>query len=286
MAGFLATLCGVLVAGGLVLAVAGFSSPPGRPGPASTRLWRRAAASRLGESIRRRWWQLLLAVLAGFVASAVTGWPLLVVVVPAAGYGLPVILSAPANRDLALLEALDRWVRTLGSLLPTGRSITDAVRVSVRQAPALLAPHLRLLTTRLDDRWTIEQALFALADELDSADADAVLAALALAAERGGTGAGATLAALADNISDRLRALREIETERAKPRIVVRQVAIITVVVLGLALAFGGSFFAPFGTELGQLLLAVLVAAYLGSLLFLRRMTLPRPRPRILRRAT
>ena len=229
MAGFLATLCGVLVAGGLVLVVAGFNSPPAQPGSSSTGLWKRVVDSRWGGAIRRRWWQVLLAVLAGIVAAGLTGWPLLVVLVPAVGYGLPVVLSAPANRDLALLEALDRWVRTLGSLLPTGRSITDAIRVSVRQAPALIAPQLRLLTARLDDRWTIEQALFALADELDSADADAVLAALALAAERGGTGAGATLAALADNISDRLRALREIETERAKPRIVVRQVAIIKI---------------------------------------------------------
>lgn len=240
--------------------------------------------SRTGQAVRRRWWQVLLAVAAGLVAASVTGWPLLAVLVPAIAYGLPVILSAPPNRDLALLEALDRWVRTLGSLLPTGRSISDAIRVSVRQAPALLAPHLRLLTARLDDRWTIRQALFALADELDSPDADAVLAALALAAQRGGTGASATLAALADNIADRLRALREIETERAKPRFVVRQVTLITVVVLGLALVFGGSFFAPYGTDLGQLLLAGLVAAYLGSLLFLRRMTLPRPRQRILRR--
>jgi Flp pilus assembly protein TadB len=194
------------------------------------------------------------------------------------------VLSAPSNRDLAVLEALDRWVRSLASLLPTGRSISDAIRVSVGQAPALLVPHLRLLTARLDDRWTTAQALLSLADELDSPDADAVLAALSLAADRGGTGATATLAALADNIQDRLRALREIETERAKPRIVVRQVTLITLVVLGLALVFGGSFFAPYGSPLGQLLLAALVFAYLGALLFLRRLTLPRPRQRILRR--
>ncbi|MBI5027347.1 MAG: hypothetical protein HZB48_00630, partial [Actinobacteria bacterium] len=45
------------------------------------------------------------------------------------------------------------------------------------------------------------------------------------------------------------------------------------------------SFFAPYATGLGQALLAALVAAYLGSLLLLRRLTLPRPRQRILRRA-
>ena len=66
--------------------------------------------------------------------------------------------------------------------------------------------------------------------------------------------------------------------------IVVRQVTVITLAVLGLALLFGGSFFAPYGTPLGQVLLAVLVGIYLGALVFLRRLTLPRTRQRILRR--
>ncbi|MCA0296572.1 MAG: type II secretion system F family protein [Actinobacteria bacterium] len=286
MTGFLAAVCGMVLAGGVVLVIAGFNSPPAQHPTSSTGLWKKLVDGRGGAAVRRRWWQALLAVAAGLVAAALTGWPLLLVLVPAVAFGLPLVLAAPANRDLELLEALDRWVRTLGSLLPTGRSITDAIRVSVRQAPAVLAPHLRLLTARLDDRWTVQQALFALADEVDSPDADAVLASLALASQRGGTGASAVLAALADNIQDRLHALREIETERAKPRIVVRQVTVVTAAVLGLALLFGGSFFAPYATPLGQVVLAALVATYLGSLLFLRRLTLPRPRQRILRRAS
>ena len=284
MATLLAGLCGVLIAGGLVLFAAGLRRRPAEVTGLSTGLWKKVVDSSIARTVRRRWWQLALALVAGVVAAAVVGWPLLAVLVPVVAYGLPMVLSAPSNRDLAVLEALDRWVRSLASLLPTGRSISDAIRVSVAQAPALLAPQLRLLTARLDDRWTTAQALLSLADELDSPDADAVLAALSLAADRGGTGATATLAALADNIQDRLRALREIETERAKPRIVVRQVTLITLVVLGLALLFGGSFFAPYGSPLGQLLLAALVFAYLGALLFLRRLTLPRPRQRILRR--
>ena len=284
MATLLAGVCGVLLAGGLILFAAGLRRRPADSTPLSTGLWKKVVDSSIGQAVRRRWWQLALALAAGFVAAAIVGWPLLAVLVPLVAYGLPMVLSAPSNRDLAVLEALDRWVRSLASLLPTGRSISDAIRVSVGQAPTLLAPHLRLLTARLDDRWTTAQALLSLADELDSPDADAVLAALSLAAGRGGTGATATLAALADNIQDRLRALREIETERAKPRIVVRQVTLITLVVLGLALTFGRSFFAPYGSPLGQLLLAALVLAYLGALLFLRRLTLPRPRQRILRR--
>ena len=274
----LAALCGALLLGGIVAVLRAFNSRPRSPAPSSTGLWTRLVDGR-GAT---QWGRLLASVVAGIVAAAITGWPLLVLLVPAVAFALPVLLAAPPDRDLDLLQAIDRWVRTLGSLLPTGRSIADAIRVSVKQAPALIAPNLRLLAARLDDRWTIEQALRALADELDSPDTDAVLAALALAAQRGGTGAGITLAALADNLQDRLRALREISTERAKPRFVVRQVTLITTVVLGAALLFGGDFFAPFGTPVGQALLAVLVVTYLGSLLFLRRMTLPRPRQRIL----
>jgi Flp pilus assembly protein TadB len=274
----LAALVGALIAGGLVAVLFAVNSPPRSPSALSTGLWKKVVDGRS----RSHWTRLLVSVATGLVATTITGWPLLVVLVPAAGFALPALLTAPPNRELDLLQAIDRWVRTLGSLLPTGRSIADAIRVSTRQAPALIAPSLRLLAARLDDRWTIEQALRAMADELDSPDADAVLAALALAAQRGGTGAGLTLAALADNLQDRLRALREISTERAKPRVVVRQVTLITTAVLGVALLFGGDFFAPFGTPIGQVLLTVLVAAYLGSLLFLRRMTLPRPRQRIL----
>ncbi|MCW5953757.1 MAG: type II secretion system F family protein, partial [Propionibacteriaceae bacterium] len=231
---------------------------------------------------------VLLAVwcLAGMTAASLTGWVLLAFLAPVLGIVLPALLGKPSERELELLTALDRWVRSLAAILPTGRSIADAVRISARQAPEMLAGPLGLLVQRLNDRWTLQQALYALGDDLDSADADAVLAALALAADRGGTGAHATLGALADSIQDRVRALREIETERAKPRIVVRQVTAITLAVLAAALVFGGTFFEPYRTPAGQLILAVLIAAYLGSLLLLRRMSLPRARQRILRRPT
>lgn len=275
-------LCGALLAGGAVFIAAGFNNPASYIPRFSTKLW----TDSVDKYQRRRLAQIAASLVLGLVAATITGWWLLLLVVPAVAFVLPLLLTAPPNHELDLLQAMDRWLRTMSSLLPTGRSISDAIRLSSKKAPALLAPHLRALTVRLDDRWTIEQALMAMADELDSADADAVLAALSLAAQRGGTGAGATLAALADNLQDRLRALREISTERAKPRFVVRQVTLISAVVLGAAIVFGGSFFAPFGTPLGQMLLAALCAAYLGSLLMLRRMTLTRPRQRILRRAT
>ncbi len=281
MSAVLAGLLGALLLGGVVLVVAGLrrrAVAPARHGKPASSL-----TDRLLPLLRAHGLRLGIGVIAGIGFAAVTGMTVMVLVVPIAVVGLPILLSAPPNRDVEMLEALDRWVRGLAATIPTGRSITDAIRVSARNAPAVLSGPLALLVARLDERWTAPEALRAMADELDSADADAVLAALALAAERGGTGATATLHALADSIQDRLKAQREIETERAKPRIVVRQVTVVTVAVLAVALLFGREFFAPYGTPVGQAILLSLLTLYVASLLMLRRMTMPRRRDRILR---
>jgi hypothetical protein len=120
------------------------------------------------------------------------------------------------------------------------------------------------------------------ADDLDSPDADGVVAALILASDRGANGAAATLSELADSIQAQLKGRREVETERTKPYTVVRQVTAITALTLTAAFLFARSFFEPYGTPVGQLILAVLIALYLGSLLLMRRRAQPPKRERIL----
>lgn len=273
----------LFVAGIVILAAVAAGVLVQRPvTKSSTGLWTKAVDGLRGLSRRSRL-TILVGLVGGVLVFLWTGWPLMLVVVPVAVFGVPHLLSAPKQDQVELLQALDRWVRGMTATMATGKSITDALRLSARTPPPLLADHLVLLIRRLDDRWPAPQALLALADDLDSPDADAVLASLVLAAHRGGTGATATLAALADTIQERLKALREIESERSKPRSVVKQVTIITLVLLTASLLLARDFFAPYGTPIGQALLAGLIAAYVGSLVMLRRMTLPRHRERILR---
>lgn len=282
MSPVLAALAGGLLGGGLVAALRGLFEAPSSSTPLSTGLWTRWAAMP-PEARRRIGIRVGIGILGGVGALAATGWPVLLVAVPTGVMGVPALLGNPPNRDIELLQALDRWLRGLASTLGTGKSISDAIRLSRRMCPPVLAEPVANLVTRLDDRWTARDALQAFADELASADADAAVAALILAAQRGGTGAASTLHALSDWVQDRLKALRAIETERAKPRTVVRQVTGITLVVLGISFVWGGDFFEPYSSPLGQALLAALIAAYAVSLVILRRMTVPRRRDRVLR---
>lgn len=225
---------------------------------------------------------LLFSMIIGCVIAMLTGWLILIVVLPLLALGLPYLLILPKPRDIQLLEALDRWVRSLAATLATGKSITDAIRISRRTAPPLLADEINLLVTRLNNRWETRDALMRFADAIDSPDADGVVAALILASSRGANGASVTLQALADSIQAQLKGRRVIEVERSKPYVVVRQVTVISLSTLVLVFLLSPDFFAPYRTPIGQTLLSALLIIYLASLLLMRRKAHQPDRPRIL----
>lgn len=275
-----AAAAGGLIALGVVLIVAGMR--PSVPPQETTSLWKTLWERWNALPLMRRGW-VLGSLAAGVVAAALTGFLLAIVLVPAVAIGVPYLLSAPPQREVELLSALDRWVRLISTSIGTGRSIRDAIFATRSQAPQVLRPAVERLCARLDQRWTTKDALLKMADELAAADVDAVATALAIASTRGGVGTQATLTGLSDTIQDRLRALREISAERAKPRAVVQQVTVITLAVLGVAVVFNGQFFAPYSTPLGQLIAAGLAVAYAGCLVVLRRKTTPPAAPRFLK---
>lgn len=272
---------GALLVAGVILLVAGLGrripdAPESRPGPVRlVARWRAMGA-------RRRLW-VVLCVGAGVVTGIWTGWLAAVVLIPLVLLGIPYLLSEPPNPEVEVLAALDRWLRFLGPSIATGKSIRDAIITTRGQVPQVLTTPVARVVARLDLGWTTRDALIAMADELDSADADGVLAALAIASSRGGIGARAMLAALAENTQMRLRTLREIAAERAKPRAVVRQIVGITLAILVAVRWFSPGYFTPYGTPTGQFLALVLTALYVGALLILRRRTLPKPAARFLR---
>jgi tight adherence protein B len=284
--GILAITSGLLIIAGLLGILSGLQRrtprASSRRGESAAQLWARITRRPTDRRGRRRDVTLLLSVIIGCIAATLSGWLISVVVLPILAIGLPYLLVLPKAHDVELLEALDRWVRSLAATLATGKSITDAIRISRRTAPPLIADEISLLVTRLNNRWETRDALMRFANALDSADADAVVAALILASSRGANGASVTLNALADSIQAQLKGRRAIEVERSKPYVVVRQVTVISLSTLVLVFLLSPDFFAPYRTPLGQALLSLLLIMYVGSLLLMRRKAHQPDRPRIL----
>jgi tight adherence protein B len=281
----LAITAGLLIIGGVLGISYGLrrrSRPASRRPESILHWWASATRRPPGSSGRRRDMILLLSMIIGGILAMLTGWLILIMVLPLLGLGLPYLLSLPKSRDIELLEALDRWVRSLSATLATGKSITDAIRISRRTAPPVLADEINLLVTRLNNRWETRNALMRFADTIDSPDADGVIAALILASSRGANGSSLTLQALADSIQAQLKGRRAVEVERSKPYVVVRQVTVISLSTLVLVFVLSPDFFAPYRTPLGQALLSVLLISYLASLLLMRRKAQQPDRPRIL----
>jgi len=211
---------------------------------------------------------------------AVSRWVPALVIVPLAIIAGPGLLGDPKNRDVEVLEALDRWVRALIASLLTGKSVSDAIRSTRRQSPPAIFEAVSLVAARLDERWSLPDAMGGFSDDVDHADGDAVAAALIVAGQRG-TSAAVTLGALADALQDRLAAAREMDNERAKPRIVVRQVTAITGVVLALALITSPTYFTPYREGIGPWLATGLALVYVGALAKLQAASRPPARTRI-----
>src|SRR4029453_6959995 len=281
-----AIAAGLLIIGGLLGVLAGLTQreprAARRQSESAAELWSRLTRRPPGARGRRRDVILLLSVIIGCVVAVFTHWLIMICLLPATAIGLPYLLVLPKPHDVELLEALDRWVRSLATTLATGKSITDAIRISRRTAPPLIADEINLLVTRLNNRWETRDALMRFADSVDSPDADGVIAALILASSRGANGASITLNALADSIQAQLKGRRAIEVERSKPYVVVRQVTVISLSTLVLVFLLSPDFFAPYRTPLGQMLLSMLLISYLASLILMRGKAHQADRPRIL----
>jgi Flp pilus assembly protein TadB len=272
-------VAGALVAAGFLGVFVGLRpAPTGEP---------RAPRLRRNFTVSRRQRVFLFAGLGlGVVCWLITGWALALILAPVAVIGLPMLLSAPpAAAQIVRLEAMEEWTRSLAGVLTVGVGLEQALVATLRSTPAPISPEVRRLVARLRARWDTEAALRAFADELDDATGDLIAANLILGARRRGAGLASVLEGLAESVASDVRARRQVEADRAKPRSTARWVTVISVGVL-VVLAISGSYVAPYRSPFGQLLLVVLLAAYVATLAWMRQMANGRPMPRFLDAST
>jgi Flp pilus assembly protein TadB len=283
----IAAVCGSALIAGALLFVASLRPPreraasaPSRTqqGPSKLRLMlgltpqtnARAKAARVG------------AVAAGMVAWLLTGWVVLVVILPGALLFLPSLIRPRTNETaIKRVEALEEWLRNLQGVITVGMGIESALQASQRSAPLAIRTEVATLAANLRSGWDSVDALRAFADDINSATGDLIVSSLILAVQRRGSGLGQVLAGLADSVAQDVRMQRLVEADRAKPRSTARWITLITLGVMVVA-ATQTSYIAPYGTPVGQVVLLVLLVLYALALLWMRSMTIGRPMPRFL----
>ena len=275
----IATVAAALIGTGIALAVLGFT-----PVPEATSKPRRTHATGTRVS-RATWIKLGVGAVIGLVAGLLTGWVILIVVVPAALVGLPYLLGSGADQaGIKRLDALEEWTRSLSGVLGAGVSLEQAIVASQASAPAAIQGQVNTLVARLRSRMSSEEALRRFAQDLGDTTADKIVCALILGARRRNIGLTRILEDLAESVAEDVAARRMVQAERARQTTTVRYVTLITVVVFGGFLLLGGAYVAPYGTPLGQPILALLLACYVGVLVWLRKMNRAEPLPRLLER--
>lgn len=231
---------------------------------------------------RRQRQIVLIGFTVGVVFALLTGWVIAAVLVPATIIGLPWLLSSgDATARIERLEAMEEWTRSLAGVLTVGVGLEQAIVATLRSAPKEIQPEVNLLAARLRARWPTEAALRAFADDLDDSTGDLLAANLLLGAQRRGAGLASVLESVAVSVGEDVRSRRMIEADRAKPRATARWVTIITLAALFIMFFFT-NMMDTYRSGIGQFTLTALLAAYVGTLIWMKSMAKGKKLPRFI----
>lgn len=271
-------LIGVLIATGALLLITGAE----RRAPAS------AAPSR-GPSRPRihltRTEQITIggALAAGFLTALITGWVILIPLLPAAAFALPRLLGGYGDKDrIELLESLEKWTRALSSVLGAHGSMQAALASTLKGCPPMLQAPTERLVTRLRAGQPAEWAIREWVDEVDDVTGDLIGGTLLMSVGATDRKLRRILGDLTEQVAHQVRIRRQVEAERSGP---IREARI--VMVIGTVLLAGFIFGTEIGqfylaSALGQLLLAVVVALFGLCLWGLKRASKTTPPPRFM----
>jgi tight adherence protein B len=227
---------------------------------------------------------LMVAIIVGVAATALTRWPVAGIMAAALVVMWPKLARAGAieKASVAKVEAIATWTESLRDAAASESALESAIPATVDGAPMLLVRPLRNLVNRLELRHPLPTALARFADEVNDPGADMVVAALALNAQQRAGSLKRVLTALASNTRAELEMRRKVLSERNGVRRQSNQVALGILGLAGVQAVFLRDWVAPYGTLAGQLILAVLAGVYLALLVRLQRLAAPEPHPRFL----
>ncbi|HEY5836531.1 type II secretion system F family protein [Streptomyces sp.] len=263
-------LAGAAVGGGIALFIAamrGWAPKPAKAGQTS--------GDKASEFVRFLSQRGSLAVVAGLVVLGLTRWAVLGLATAVLVFSWDKLFGGAAEERAAMkrVEALAGWTESLRDTIAGAVGLEQAIPASARAAAPALREHLSSLVDRLRARTPLPEALQHLADEINDASADIIIAALILNARLRGPGLREVLGALAKSAREEVDMRQRVMAQRASTRRSVQIVVVVSVVfVLGLAI-FNRSFVEPYSTAVGQAVLALVCALFAAGFWWLRRLS-------------
>ena len=248
---FVAALLGLLAAGGLCLAVAGFRGVD----PLD---WRPPVSTRTLPGSERLLVRVAIAVFVGVVVGALTGWPVGAILAGLGAWVLPKVTGTKVDREasLAKVEGIAAWAEMLRDTMAAAGGLEQSIIASALVAPPAIRQQVQALAVRLE-RQRLAPALRAFAEELDDPTADLVVAALVLAADKSPKRLGDLLGTLAGAARSEVSMRLRVEAGRARTRTSVRVVTISTTAFAVGLLVLNRGYLSPYDSALGQMVLAL-----------------------------
>lgn len=242
----LASLSGLMVVGGVLLAVSSW-----RPVP-------------VVDSQRRAWhWDSLLrrrtiaAAAAFMVTLVVSRWPIAAVAAAVGGWVVAGMEGRRARRAAdRRAEAIALWAEMLRDAIGTARGVEGVLVATAATAPLPIRPEVQTMARRLQHE-PLDSVLHQLATDLDHPIGDLVVTALRLTSTAGGRQVRDVLGNLAAAAYAESESKRRIDVARERPRAAMRYTAIIIAGFVTLLVVFSRRYLEPYDSALGQVVLLV-----------------------------
>lgn len=237
---------------------------------------RKVADARRDQLLRR----LAVGLVAGMLAWFVTGWPALLIIGLAAAAALPQLTGAGSERKrwIEKTQAIAAWTEMLRDTMAAADGVEEAIAATVPIAPAPIRREVAMLDARRRSEQPLPEALMAFGTELDHPSADLVVASLSAAAQGEGSDFVAVLTRLSMMTRDEVKMRLRVESSRAKMQTSTMIILSIIGVAMLLMAVLGRDYLEPYGSAVGQFVLALvalMLAAALMTLSRLSRITMP-----------
>jgi Flp pilus assembly protein TadB len=213
---------------------------------------------------------------AAVLVGAITGWPVAALLAGASALTLPRILSGSKDRarQVARTEAIAGWAEMLRDTLSAAAGLEQAIVATAAVAPIPIRPEVMTLAAALESERLVP-ALRAFGNDLADPTGDLVVAALVLAAGHEARRLSDLLGSLAGAARDQAAMQLRIEAGRARIRTSTNVVVGSTLFFAAGLIILNRSYLDPFGSALGQGVLAIIGLIFAGAFWWLDKMGRP-----------